>query len=1152
MGKFNTNAGSGKISKLREMMARSGPEVALPVERVEEAVDQLPVQPAAQPQGVAVGGGATLPPIAPSSTEDYSGFNQAAMDPSINLQQSEDLPVQPQGIDPQQRMEMDIAAQDRNRVPNLRERARAAPLPDLVGRATASSKPDGGIFDRANRMAEVVEAGTLIPPVSLANTPGFVPAQQGATGLEVAQAIEAEKQGSIQAAFNRLNAVDNTNPRAPVVNPDLIKAGSIVTENMLMTLAAGSELDTTASFEADPIAAAQGSSQEVSSVDGVTALPNGKVSRVAKQQGNAHLGQQIALEYQRLTGNENPEKIPTKEAETLGDAFKSMWAIQNPNLVNVVRDPASNQKFYELTPEGEDVLSMGTDTRRKLFPSSNVRPAKNPPTGGRLAGDVGDNVVKNVQGQVGKQSFGKVIEQSMLNMSQVPNVVDKQRLRIMYATALTILQTGDFSTPFATLHSIGPAKVAEYTAKHGPDIALVEMNKAADKLAQYIQSIAQESDGANYLTYAVQGFQGRVSPQQSKFNPTSSKAVRFVTRNAVPSPAKPGSRVEYNLKQMYAMMLVPGADAVLPNMREQKFEAFAQQLEAWGDRLEAALEMTDADAQAITAAIKEGIPLTDPAFPKISTLSLDPEQDAELIRAIGNKGEDGPHFIDGVMDAAKYLKARRAGRTHYSYFNAYIDGKTNGIASNGIQMGNSKTARQTGVIRSSKEDYLDEGDVRDVLRDTLLHMVDTNGFDGNVHEFSSELSAVARAIFSHRDLNKQTTMTFGYGKEVDSFGDHMVETIQLLKADPSLIKDEGMRTEFLAGVGTVENAIPDTKDLGKTFMSVYGPALESVMSPEALASRSVMRSAAAMFSSMNQMMAIKGPVGNDLHFGRDINVAENTTETSYRVRGEEVAGGTKEFYATHQEQETTAAAPRMYDDKASAGDYAYGGSVVGPVQSLDAATVALTTAGKSWNRLKQSSGGNPYVHTIYDAFKTDAMGYDVILEEVNGNWLDTAMDWSYLEETKKSLQDTMAKWRSDISKRDPKSAATENEALYMKWVLEEGKSAKGNPTMPNFNSRIGKMAAFPKRGLDHNKEARRLQEVMAKVGYDWHNPPETATVLQVRTFTEALHKMLDIDRRLTNAVSYTNKQKAELRKEILADGYKTPSGRTIALQYYAH
>jgi hypothetical protein len=1146
MGKFsNTGRTSGGSSALQRLAESASANVRLPVEPAEDATVQnnsVPTQAPITQTGTGVA------PAALPQTQ----FPPIANDPSISLRRAEELPspIQPEFMDPQQQMEMDLAAQQRNRVPNLRERAMAQPSPDFNRRAVASSQPDGGIFDRANRMAEAVALGGLVPPVSLANTAGFIPAKEGASGLQVAEAIAAEREGAVQAAVNRLNAVDNTNPRAPTINPDLIKAGSLVTENMLMSLADGSA-DINVETEADPVAVAQGD-RPAERIEQSTKKP----SLIAKQQANAQIGQQIALEYQRLSGNENPEKLPTKEAETLGDVFKTMWAVQNPTLVNVLRDPVSQQKFYELTPEGENVLTKGGDTRRRLFPTKNVRPAKNPPQKGRLVGDMGDNEVKNVQGQVGKQSFGKVIEQSMVNMSHVPNVVDKQRLRIVYATALPILQSGDFSNPIATLHSIGPAKVAEYTAKHGPELGQVEMNKAANNLAQYIQSIAVERNGANYLTYAVQGFQGRVSPQQSKFNPTSSKTVRFVTRNAVPSPAKPGSRVESNLKQMYAMMLVPEADAVLPKVREQKFEAYANQLEAWGDRLSAALEMTDADADAISKAIEEGVPLTDPAFPEIKGFALDLEKDAELLKKIESKGEDGPHFIDGLMDAAKYLKARREGRTHYSYFNAYIDGKTNGIASNGIQMGNSKTARQTGVLRTSKTDYLDEGDVRDALRDTLLHMVDNNGFDGSVHEISSELNAVARAVFSHRDLNKQTTMTFGYGKEVGSFGGHMVETIQQLKANPALIKDEGLRAQFIASVGTVESTLDDTKVLGDTFMTIYGPALESVMSPEALASRSIMRSAAAMFSSMNAIMSMKGPVGNDLNFGRNMQMKEEATETSYRVRGEGVKGGKQEFTAVHQQSEASSAAPRPrtggFDVELAYGDYAYGGAVVGPVQALDAATVALTTSGKSWNRLKHSSGGNPYVHTIYDAFKTDAMGYDVILEEVNSNWLDTSMNWSYLEETQKSLRDAMSKWRSEISKRDPNSAATENEASYMRWILEKGKSKAGNDTMPNFNSRTGKMAAFKKRGLDHGYESRRLQGEMKKVGYDWLNPPEVPTVLQVRTFTEVLNKMLDIDSRLSRAISFTNKHKAELRKEILAEGYKTPSGKTIALQYYAH
>ena len=274
------------------------------------------------------------------------------------------------------------------------------------------------------------------------------------------------------------------------------------------------------------------------------------------------LGKLIALEYQRLKGNPTPENSLTpQEAEVIGDTFKMMWAGQNPELVRVTRDAKTDQKFLELTPEGEDVLSKGATDRKRLFPTVQVRPAKNAPPRGDLRGDVGLNVTKKIQGGVDlrKKDIDPTITEAMRNLAQVPNVVDKQRMKILFSTALPVLKTigqGGEQRWEATINNIGKDKLAKFRAKYDENVAQGEMLNAAQKLANEVQSIAQERSGANYLTYAMQGFQGRISPQQSKFNPTTSKAVRFVTRNAVPSPAKPGSRVDYNLRQMYTICLL--------------------------------------------------------------------------------------------------------------------------------------------------------------------------------------------------------------------------------------------------------------------------------------------------------------------------------------------------------------------------------------------------------------------------------------------------------------------------------------------------------------------------------------------------------------------------------------------------------------------
>ena len=1140
MGKFSTAGRTGGGSALDKLAAQSAAELptGTPQPQVEEEV--IVQQPSPSPAG----------PV-------------ATADPSQNLRASEDLPAAPAQADAQQEFENVLGENVRQEVPNLRERWTAAAIPDPVRTATASTKVDGGIFDRANKLSAAVETGGIVPPVSLYNTTAdgsaVKLAREGASGPAIAETIAAEKEASIQAGINRIGAVNNTDPRAPVVDPDFIKAGSIVTENMIMEFAGGTA-DLDIETEIDPITAAQGGTQVPQLETG-----NKKITRVAKQQGNAQIGQQIAQEYQRLKGNTIPDKIPAKEAESVGDAFKMMWAAQNPELVSVTRDPATQQNYLELTPQGEDVLASGATDRKRLFPSKNVKPAKIPLKAGQLPGDTGQNVVRGVQGGVGRQDFGKTLKDSMRNLANVPNVVDNQRLKVLYATALPILQNlqkpETFNTWQATINNIGSDKVAQYAAKHGPEVAQAEIQKAGFKLAQEIQSIAQERKGANYLSYAIQGFQGRISPQQSKFNPTNSKAVRFVTRNAVPSPAKPGSRVEYNLRQMYAMMLVKGADGVLPNEREIKLEAALPKLEQWGDRLQS-IQMSDKEVEAISQAIEKGIALTDPNFPQIKGLDLDPQQDAELIAAIKSKGEDGPHFIDGVIDASKYAKAKKAGRTHHSYFNAYIDGKTNGIASNGIQMGNSKTARQTGVIRESEKDYLDEhGDVRQVLKDTLMEQLDQNGFDGEVHSYSSELNAVARAVFNHRDLNKKTTMTFGYGKEIDTFGQDMYDTVQLFKADPTLIADPEIREGFIAGLPLVEQKLRTEQELGGTLMNVYGTALESVMSPEALQTRAIMRGAAVLHAATNQLMSIKGPTGMDLNFGRETRVAEQAEQSHYRLRGAEIADGEREFTTTHQVTEPTSAAARTYTQTdaegvetqvAQAGDYAYGGSVVGPVQALDAATVGLTTSGKSWNRLKKASGGNPYMHTIYDAFKTDAMGYDVILEEVNQNWLDASMEWSYLKETKKAVDEKLSTWQQEMNKRNPNDKLSENERAYMDFILKLEKTADGSPVMKNYLKKIGTAGSFQKRGIKPFDAAGHMQKAMSDVGYNWQKPPADPTVEQLRTFVGVLQHQLDTKSRLSKAIDFTEARKKELKKEILEKGYKTPSGRTIPLQYYAH
>ena len=1057
---------------------------------------------------------------------------------------------------------------ERQAIPSLAERGAGEPRvdrwlrPPTPVKSAASQAADGNIRSRAKSMSDAISSGTLNLGATTLGTPAHADYKAGLRGPELADKIREHKEGDVYAAIARAQGMEyNQQLGREVPSPLYTQIASAVVENEMANAFAGDK-----EAEADPLAQA---TQDPTAA--ITAGPQGPSQPVTHAQGNAQIGKQINLEYQRMQGNKSPENnLSHQEAETLGAAFKHMWAEQNPDLVTRTVDPKTQQYVYQLTPRGEQVMEKGKADRARLFPTVRIKPSKQPLPTGQLPGDVGANVARKASGAVGKPEFGKTIQNAMKNLAQVPNVVDKQRTKLLYATILPAL-AGDTNTWMADINNIGPTKWQQFNAqqqgqmkrKEQAEKAGVEFdeepyspeeNMAAlvDKVAQEVRAIAQERNGANYLSYNVQGFQGRITPQQSFFNPTTSKAVRFVTRNAVPSIAKPGSRVEKNLRQMYAMMILPKnlkADVDLPVVREQKLTANSDKLEAWGDRLTEALNnsMTDAEYDAVSQAIEQGLPITDPNFPQVKPLGLDPQADAELIAHITSKGEDGPHVMDGLIDFAKYMKAKRQGRPHNSFFNAYMDGKTNGLASNGIQMGHAETAERTGVIRKNRRELLDDGDIRDILKDKVIDSIQ-DGWDGDTEGFASELDDVAEQVYGHRDLNKMTTMTFGYGKEIESFTGNIEDTIALLSEK----KDEG--DSYHESLKILDDKM-SRAELAETLMNKYEGALREVMSEEALAARALMRSAAALHSATNQLFSIKSPTGMDINLGRELSTGyDKATKSTYRIYGE--GQDTKTTVAHYETEATSAAARTMSAGKNKpgievAGEYAYGGSVVAPVQAMDAATVALSASGKSWDRLSRASGGNPYMHTIYDAFKVDANGYDVVLEEVNKNWLNTGMNWSYLQATYDSTKDAMTKFQKELANRNPNEALSDNEKLYMDWMLKPSETKSGKLMPKNY---IKKMSKFKEYGSkdDVFNDMKDMVAAMKKVGYNVYDPPQQPTVKQLNAFVQTLAKQLNLRSRMESTINRTNANKKKLKERILKEGYKTESGERIALQYYAH
>ena len=374
----------------------------------------------------------------------------------------------------------------------------------------------------------------------------FAAAQAAPEGEITSSILSTAPEGSLIAAVNKAGAVTNTrtetNNIKSTIDPKYLQMGSLVTENVLASIAFNE--DVREQSQAD---VAIGEEVEELNVKGTP--------KVSKALQNAKLGQEIHREYMRWKNTQEGRPsdeytdLSNTEATTLGDAFKELYYESNKGesgnkFMERSTDPATGQTYFNFTPLGLDLLKKGNQTRKRMFPKVNVRPLNNPSQTGHLLGEQG-KYRKAASGIVGKPQGQRVLEESMRNLSSIPNVVDTQRLKILLSTLLPVLASGDINAfpEFANAYGIGPSVKAKFDAKEKSNLKEGKTDyKASDNLiqlqetvAQSLFSIAQERGKANYLTYYLQAFNGRVAPQQSLFDPTSSKVVRFVTRNATPA-----------------------------------------------------------------------------------------------------------------------------------------------------------------------------------------------------------------------------------------------------------------------------------------------------------------------------------------------------------------------------------------------------------------------------------------------------------------------------------------------------------------------------------------------------------------------------------------------------------------------------------------
>ena len=905
---------------------------------------------------------------------------------------------------------------------------------------------------------------------------------------------------------------------------------------------------------------------------------------------NTRIGKQLSREYQR-SSNENaePVELSKDEATVLGDAVLQTFVALNggfndgPVLIAPVFEEGGvtrGPKRYQLTPLGVETFAKGNTQRKKLFPKKIVRPLKSPPVGGKLIGQTKE-AVKPVKKMVNDDQR----KEAARNLSSVPHVVDKDRSRLLLTTFLSTLKADQEVaqgeprnlTPvqkvYATINNFGNDKYSSFIAKEESAVgqgvegysASGALSNLRNSLAQSLFGIATERKGANYLTFYTQAT-GRMAPQQTLFDPVSSKMVRFVTRNAVPVTVRPNSRQDVALRQMYAIHLVEGADLLMPQFRDTALTKATPQMVEWGRRLQqlADSSMSDAEVEAVMDAIARQVPFNDPSFPPFKELALDPVKDEALLAAIASKGEDGLLYMDGLMDFAKYYQSVKVDKVPFhTYFNAYIDGKTNGLAAWGMILGEEQMAKMTGVIRSQEMHLLDNGDIRDHLKEALLGHIDTNGFKYGQYEAAADsITGLAKRLFSERGLNKYTTMTFGYGRALESFRNDLQEFMEVLKAeadllrgDPKALEQRGLvnfaaQYDTLVGMSSGGDGSA-TSQIASVLLTPYIEGLTSVVSPAALVARSVMKAVAASTAMSDMPLMINTPTGMVLALGGNImGDFDSIKRLNYSLSK---FGGDKKkaFKAYAYEVDRQSAASVGFvgkDRKPIPGMNTMNNSIVAPIHATDAATVIKTASGKSWRKLRAVSNNNPFLLTIYDAFKMDANGYETVLKEVNDNWIESTAGWDLFGEyiNAQNRADVAFKERiRDLIKAGQPVPLGVNEEFQMMWYLTrlhsywDGEKTVSTPR--NLENLLG--ATIEDRTKAEEEATRIMLKMKQTVGF--HFSRAEATPQQVDQFNTLLNNVLDTKRRLAKI-----KKNTDMAKEKLVGGIK--KGKERVYQYYSH
>lgn len=1178
--------------------------------------DSMEIQPETTMESIPQGGAPAPQPMAPGP----SGLGPVASETAGFTPEGQLLPMKERFMNAQQgvqRPEFNQWQQSGLETPG----GRMAPVAntqgtafdgfsDLMGRATHMAKlmdptyreengvpfPTIGIKDtNVTQKADKQRYVDLNRAIALSKNPEEV-ARLEQERAQVARTNEREN--TILGQYLNKLKVMQINPETGYASPDrkFFATGAVATEHALD----GAFLGTDASTEAY---LREGEEVEARSSDLIN--PSDLAERVGRETVKWWAAEKEA------DGQPINKNLSTQELKDLGGAFLLSYARANPRLINVVntkknaqgdyvKDETGSAIRFELTREGQVIYDANRSLREMAL--GNILDPLMAPVEAGLPGAMGEErpayrKQRAISGEGRDSSYATLaeFEESIRNQQSVGHVVDDRRTRIATVMMLPAIfgKIGQKGDAFGDYFGIGLTSVKTIMnekqmlkgmeREQAIDEAVKITGKKKSDLMQDLMTAIRFRGRSNYLTYAMQPLAGRTMVQQTDFNPTRKKFIRFVTRSKHPAKVTPGSRLENNYLNI--MSLSFGQDQKLEAGRLQDLRENEDKYYMWGKILSEALESTlpqKAFEMAATA-IRSGKNLPPELVQGLSKFQqtiAGKDNGSGLMELLNDKGEDAPMAIDALIDFKNYVDAKKAGKPHNTFVNAYIDGKTNGIANQGMMLGNRELAIRVGALRpDGSTDAVSGGDIRDAMREIILDRLVNNSpvpakdYDGQPDRYQ-KIQLALEEIAKAKPVNKAISMIFPYGKEIGGMKAEIAKIIPELRASNQALDD-------------AMNFVNDDKLIIDAAHDNVVYALFDIFGEDTFNARGVMRSVGYMHAIVDQLFSIRGPAGHRILLGDNRTAQEprSKSRVSVSMNGKDP----DTLLLQDSKQYMSSAAER---DGEPVG-WVRGRANVIPTQSIDGATVVRTSTGKTWDKMKSSHpAGEPYFFQIYDAFKVDVHSYDTIVHDANKNFLDiTTRDWNYIDEARKEFN-RLSEYVHKVADANPKAmySLKGGKFDYVYKLMDPEYVQRSAGAVATYGTLKGFVrAAFPINpdfsydeygAKPHGKNKPTPSEIME--GYEkyvdarakvlnrvildafnastndrvTHNSftpggraPMEISVKQIADIFDAIEAEIELGQRLSKFTQKTNAQRAELRSEILRNYGRR--GDFVA-QFWAH